>query len=145
MSWEKSLKAACRQPLGRGGFFQCGGFPGWLLCESTLSTIHIHSNQQIPILKIRGHQKLMRKMHVTTIFSQTWKNPHNLSCFSFCLFQESRTKEKRKKKTFNIMLLKKSLYFKKLLVLGNRNEFLTWLYPKHSNEVKQNFQKGYAQ
>lgn len=44
LSWEKTLKAICRKPLGRGGLLQCEGFPGWL-CESTLSTVHIHSTQ----------------------------------------------------------------------------------------------------
>lgn len=58
-----------------------------------------------------------------------WEEP-TLSCFSFYLLQDSRPKEKGKKKIFLIILLNKSLYFKKFLVFGEEKCISDMVVPK---------------
>lgn len=115
----------------------------WLtISRRSFPATHTHYNQQIqfPILEHRGHPGGWRlavttqEMHVTTAGSQ--KEPtqggSKLVFHSLCLKRWGK-----KKKTFIIILLNKSLYFKKFLVFGGRERFLTWSCPKHPSEVKQ--------
>lgn len=100
LSCEKTLKAICRQPLGRGGFIQCGGFPGWLLCESVLSATTSTPTSKFPILINRGHQEPRQKIHATTILSQMWEEPTLSKLFLILFAPREQTQGKEKEKNF---------------------------------------------
>lgn len=129
LSCEKTLKAICRQPLGRGGLFSVGASLAGCYVRASFPPPTSTPTSKFPILINRGVQEPRQKIHATTVLSQMWEEP-TLSCFSFYLLQDSRPKEKGKKKIFLIILLNKSLYFKKFLVFGEEKCISDMVVPK---------------
>ena len=87
---------------------------------------------KFPTLKNRGHQESRKKIHVTTIFSQMWEEPIQSKLFLILLAPREWTqgREKEKKKILKIILLNKSMYFKKFLVFGEEKWISDMAVPK---------------